>query len=60
MVSTVSIAEVKGFTEVKTLRPEALNDAWERVALLSSSLSLPSSSSSYQSYVLKAQCGELC
>lgn len=58
MVSTISIAEVKTFTEIKMLRPEALNDDAEGVALLSLSLSL--SLFSYQPYVLKAQYGELC
>lgn len=57
MVTTISIAEVKTFTDIKMLRPEALNDAAEGVALLSLSLS---SSFSYQPYVLKAQYGELC
>ena len=44
MVSTIRIAEVKTFTEIKMLRPEAVND-WERVVLFSLSLS---SSFSYQ------------
>lgn len=58
MVSTISITEVKTFTEIKMLRAEALNDDAEGVALLLLSLSL--SLFSYQPYVLKARYGELC